>query len=352
MATHSDLIAAEAAHAGFINRVGRGNANKVIEYLKEADAYIASRLAREGETIRNQSRLLAVQKDIRSRLGAIYSKWEKVRQDDLLEIIPYESDFQVRLLDKLTLDVDFKLPDDQQVLAAALREPLLIGRGGSALFTQKMLDQWKPQQISMTNGAIQTGFSLGQTTQQISRQIRNEVLTLSRRDSDAIVITATNHLSTVAKAKTYAENDDIVIGYRLIATLDTRTTNQCKAWDQTVILNDADYKPMPPLHFGCRTTTTPELSAEFAKFDKGATRASKGPDGGGKVSSTEQYYDWLKKQPASFQNDALGKERGMIFRNSGLTPEEFKKASVDQLGRPLTIAGMAQRDERIKDYLQ
>ena len=102
----------------------------------------------------------------------------------------------------------------------------------------------------------------------------------------------------------------------------------------------------------CRTDTAPELSEEFAKFDDGGTRSAKGPDGGEQASSQQQYYDWLKNKPASFQNDALGVERAKIFRNSGLTPAEFKKASVDRLGNPLTIKQMAQRDDRIKEYLQ
>ena len=42
-------------------------------------------------------------------------------------------------------------------------------------------------------------------------------------------------------------------------------------------------------------------------------------------------------------DDALGKDQGCkIFRNAGLTAEEFKKASVDQLYNPnLTIEEMA-----------
>ena len=249
MPTKSDLIGAEVAHSTFVERLGKGDANKVIDYLKEADAYISKRLKREGETIRNQTRLLKVQADIRSRLNALYSKWEKERDKNLLDLVSYEADFQIKLLDKFTIDVDFTRPADEQIVAAALRQPLLIGRGGSAIFTQKMLDKWKPDQIAMTNGAILTGFSTGQTTQQISARIRNEVLPLSRRDSDAIVITATKHMATAAKQEVFKANDDIVIGYRLVATLDDRTSNQCRSWDQTVVLNDADYKPMPPFHY-------------------------------------------------------------------------------------------------------
>lgn len=352
MATNSDLIASQAAHAGFINRVGKGNANKVIKFLKEADSYIAGRLSREGETIRNQSRLLAVQRDVRNKLNLIYTKWEKIRDQDIQDLGPYEALFQSRLIGKFADDSAFTIPSNEQLFKAATAQPLAIGRLNSSVSFTSMLADWKPNQIATTNAVITNGFALGQTTGQISKRIRNEVMPLSRRNSDAVVITATNHMSNTAKIQTYKENDDIVIGYRLIATLDARTTTQCKSWDQTVVLNGEDFQPAPPFHWNCRTQQVPELNEEFAKFDKGATRSSKGSDGAEKVSSTKQYYDWLKSQPASFQDDTLGRERGKIFRSSGLTPQEFRKASVDRLGNPLTIEQMAQRDSRIRDYLQ
>ena len=70
------------------------------------------------------------------------------------------------------------------------------------------------------------------------------------------------------------------------------------------------------------------------------------------VGGTRQYYDILKNQPAAVIDDALGKAKGKIFRNAGLTAEEFKKASVDQLYNPLTIEEMAAKNKKIADYLK
>lgn len=101
----------------------------------------------------------------------------------------------------------------------------------------------------------------------------------------------------------------------------------------------------------CRTTTAPALSPEFDIFDQGATRASKGADGGKVVSADKTYYGWLADQPASFQDMRLGKTKGLIFRNAGLSTEEFRKLSVDDLGRGLTIDEMANEDSKVKIYL-
>lgn len=102
----------------------------------------------------------------------------------------------------------------------------------------------------------------------------------------------------------------------------------------------------------CRSSTAPKLSPEFDIFDEGATRASKGADGGKQVSADQSYYGWLKSQPSAFQDEVLGPTRGQIFRNSGLSAEEFRRATVDDLGRPLTLEQMAERDKRVAEYMR
>ena len=102
----------------------------------------------------------------------------------------------------------------------------------------------------------------------------------------------------------------------------------------------------------CRSTISPVVSSEFDFLDAGAKRAARGADGGMQVSADMSYYDFLKQQPAWFQNEALGPVRGAIFRNAGMTPEEFRVASVDGFGRPLTLKEMAETDKRVRDYLK
>lgn len=101
----------------------------------------------------------------------------------------------------------------------------------------------------------------------------------------------------------------------------------------------------------CRSSTAPKLSPEFDIFDEGATRASKGADGGKQVSADLSYYQWLKQQPSAYQDEVLGKTKGGIFRNAGLDAQEFRKITVDDLGRPLTLKEMAEADKRVASYL-
>ena len=76
-----------------------------------------------------------------------------------------------------------------------------------------------------------------------------------------------------------------------------------------------------------------------------------GADGGTQVNADVNYYDWLKSQPAAFQDDVLGNTKGAIFRNAGLSTDQFKAATVDRYGNPLTLGQMAEKDELIAQYL-
>ena len=125
----------------------------------------------------------------------------------------------------------------------------------------------------------------------------------------------------------------------------------CRSLDGKKIRFTDKVQPKPPFHCNCRTSVSPWLSPEFDIFDKGATRASNGATGGKPVSADLSYYEWLRRQPASFIDEVLGKTKGLIFRNSGLSANEFRKITIDDLGNPLTLKAMAERDKRVASYL-
>ena len=62
-----------------------------------------------------------------------------------------------------------------------------------------------------------------------------------------------------------------------------------------------------------------------------------GAAGGAQVSAGLSYYEWLKTQPASFQDAALGPVRAQLFRNGGLTSERFAALQLDKNFRPLSL---------------
>lgn len=105
-----------------------------------------------------------------------------------------------------------------------------------------------------------------------------------------------------------------------------------------------DKGPRPPLHVNCRCTLTPVLDEKYAKLMKGATRASKGAEGGQQVSADLSYYDWLKTQPAEFQDDVLGPTRAKLFRDGDMPAWRFAELNVDKYFAPMTLDEMKARN--------
>ena len=86
----------------------------------------------------------------------------------------------------------------------------------------------------------------------------------------------------------------------------------------------------------CRSTVIPVLKGKLAELDKGGMRRDN--VSGKMVSADDSYYDWLKRQPKAFQNQALGPGRGRLFRKKGMTVEKFRALELDRKFRPRSLA--------------
>jgi hypothetical protein len=89
----------------------------------------------------------------------------------------------------------------------------------------------------------------------------------------------------------------------------------------------------------CRSTVV-AVTRFSALFAKDATRASIGDSGAQQVRADLSYYDWLKQQPAAFQDKAIGPVRAKLFREGGLSIERFSELQLDRNFAPLTLAQM------------
>jgi SPP1 gp7 family putative phage head morphogenesis protein len=123
----------------------------------------------------------------------------------------------------------------------------------------------------------------------------------------ALVRTSINQVANTASQQVYEANQDITKKYRYVATLDTRTSAICAALDG----REFEYGkgPTPPQHFNCRSTTVPVIDPDILPPSTTATRASKD----GQVPINQSYGEWLAKQPASVQAEALGPGKVAYF---------------------------------------
>lgn len=166
------------------------------------------------------------------------------------------------------------------------------------------------------------------SNEQIARQVQTGAPgRLTRHQSRAIVRTALTQMTTAASSRVYESNRDILRGYQYVATLDSRTTPICARHDGRTFSFDADYTPMPPLHWNCRSVTVP-ITKRFSEVSDGVIRRS--PTDAqraainGPVNNRETYGEWLFRQSREVQLRHLGDPgRVSLFRQGNLTLTQF-----------------------------
>lgn len=351
MAATEQSIRIESRHAVFVNRFAGGLHNEFIPFLESMQRQIRAQLRDNPETTEwTRRRLNAQLRDVGQLMQAVFDDYSTGLFDNLEEFSGSEAQFEVNALSTVinSDSIDVSLPSANQAFAAVTSRPLVFGE--SAPLLRPFVRDWESSQITRVQNVIRAGFFQGQTIEQMVRSVsgRNGTLDKQVRQSNrAIVRTAVNHVSSVARQATFDQNDDIVIGYQWVSTLDSRTSTQCRTLDGTIFLRRnaaTQNQPLPPIHIGCRSATAPILDQRFAIDESDATRASRGAEGGQQVNASQSYYSWLKTQPDSFVIETLGRTRGQLFLNGGLNADEFAKLSVDRLFRPLTLAEMRARD--------
>lgn len=207
------------------------------------------------------------------------------------------------------------------------------------------ITSWGESAIKRVEGAIRVGYAQGKTTDEIVRMIRGTKAGsfkdgllggVIKREADAMVRTSLQHVSAQAQQLVMDDNSDIIEGYVWISTLDSRTTTQCRSLDGKTFLPGKG--PVPPIHINCRSTTIPKIKG--VDLLSNTSRASKG----GQVPASQSYYEWLKTQSNTFQDDALGPFRGKLFRDGGLSAEQFARLNLDKNFSPLTLEEMRRKN--------
>jgi len=346
----TDLTIQQAArHGVYVQRYAGYLSNLFDPYLTKLQRelrLLMSDFPTETKDIRRINRMLA---EYKKAAIIVYGEYNSdVLLSQLVEFSGDEAKWQVTSLNTAIESgaVSVVTPSAAQVAAAVRSTPLLFPDSNGVKMLNPFIKDWEAGQIKKVEDIIRTGFVLGKTNNQITQdiagkggyldnQVRSSIKTMAR--------TATNHTSNLAMQATLDANDDIVKGYELVATLDSRTSSYCKGIDGKIFKNSDKNKIHPPFHPNCRTRTAPVLDKRYALDDSVNTRASRGVEGGQQVKADLTYYDWLKDQGAqgangrAFVMDILGKERGKLFLDGGLSADRFKKLTLDEMFQPIPL---------------
>jgi SPP1 gp7 family putative phage head morphogenesis protein len=329
-------------HQVFLERLKSGEIKKFDSFLRRMDKDIRRRLGGVDLTAYSRARLERLLASIEKDLSAVTRDHQRQLFDDLDELAIYEAGFESRSLNVQLDNFETVIPAPVQLAAAVRSRPLSVRGAGGGKLLEPFVKEFSATEVKRLTGAIRQGFYEGQTTTEIlqvvrgtrANQYRDGILATTSRNAEAIVRTAVQHVAATARQQTWNENRDLVKKVVWVSTLDGRTSQQCRSLDGMTF--DVDKGPRPPIHIRCRSTTRAELDPEFAFLRQGATRASIG----GQVEANQSYYDWLKKQPAAFQDAAIGPVRGQLFREGGLTAQRFAELNLGRNFEPLTLAEM------------
>lgn len=339
--TRPALTDALTRNAVFVERLKAGEVTKFDPYLREIDAMVRDMLTREDVPSLSRQRLESLLAVLDSLMQGAQDRYNAQLLADLKTFAVYQSEFAGRALNDAA-PVTASLPTADVVTAAVLTNPLHVQGPNGGKLLEPFIRDWSEAERTAVTGAIRLGAVQGQTTAQIIKTIRGSrtlnyadgLLDVTRRHAAAVVQTAIQHAGDAGRQATYSDNSDIVAEEQWVSTLDSHTTQICRSLDGLQFpVNEG---PRPPIHINCRSIRIPVMAPEYEYLNAGRTRASRF----GSVDAKLTYYEWLKLQPASFQDHAIGPIRGKLFRDGGLSVETFAELNLGRNFEPLTLDEM------------
>lgn len=331
-------------HATALVRVRNGTARDIGRLLDDALREVSEELERRVSNInapgtfqpsrQRRRRLRQMRESLREGIRGVQLRDTLVQNLEGLALT--ERDSQLSILNSVTpgeLGIAYRKP------SASLLRSIVTSRP----FEGQILSEWtrgiERSTVNRVAREVNLGLTAGESNQDITRRVRRQLNT-TRQEAQAVARTAVNHVSAQAREVTFGENDDIVKGVKWVSTLDRRTSIICASLDGRVFPVNEGRRP--PAHFNCRSTTTPVLrSWRELGFDADELSPSTRASMDGQVPETQDFPQWLKRQPRDVQESVLGPTRARAFRG-GTNISEF----VDDNLRPLTVSEL-RRLERL-----
>ncbi len=344
MSTRQYLIDASTRHQVFLLRYAGSTYKQMAKFIEQAKTESLNLLA-NSQTVLSTQRYKLLFEELTAVNKAIYKDLASSAKKSMTNLAAYEADFTKRMINKAT-DVPFEtiLPTASQLNAAAFTGIMDAVPGftpKNGLTVGSALNDFGAKKASDIVKQVRVGFALGQTIDEISKNISTVADTLIDRQAQALARTITNHVASSARAEFYQQNKDLVTGYQVVATLDDRTTEECAALDGQVFTPEEFEEP--PYHWNCRSTFIAVIDPEYdvgSALDGG--RPAQNEDGTySEVSSRTTYNSWINSQPAAFQDEVLGPNKGALLR-AGMPVQGF----VDEHYQPLTLDELRAKDDQ------
>ena len=342
--TNETLVDEFLRHQIYIERFKRGQLQDLNALLKKLMNDVSAKLGQKaGDVGTNVKRLQDLLKDLQAMSDDVAKELQRVVIQQGKDLAQYEQGWTLGTLKaSIPVAIDFNTVSPT-LLWAAINDRPFEGR-----YLQEWFKDYTQAQKNRITQQVRMGVIEGETVDQLLRRIRGTqalsykdgvVMGITRRSAEALARTTVAHITQTARQASFDANTDVIKALKWHSTLDSRTSLICQARDGKIYALDEG--PRPPAHPNCRSTMVPvvkswqELGLNLKESPPG-TRASLN----GQVPATLTYAEWLKKQPASFQDDVLGATKGKLFRQGKLTIDQFVD---EQTGHAYTLDELKQR---------
>ena len=322
MSTNTYIVDSLTRHQIYLQRYSEGVISDIIPYLNSMLADVNRLIGQAGATEFQASRMKALKDDITASIAAANRAMRKELESSMIDLAEYEAGFAQRMLtNATTFDVSGV---NLGVLAESIKDTKMTLINGDKVIKvtpSQAVTQFAGATSTTVNNIITKGITEGQTTLQIQNEVSRVVTHRTANQAQALIRTIANHTATQSRNALYAENSDVIDKEKFVATLDSSTSLTCANFDGQLF--DIGQGAMPALHFNCRSIRVPVINPAFTIANLEGQRPSIGADGVEIVGANKTYGGWLKGQPAAFQDEVLGNDRGALFRRGGLSIDKF-----------------------------
>jgi SPP1 gp7 family putative phage head morphogenesis protein len=358
MAASEELIALEAAHNLYVQRLAAGFGNDAAPYIDKMQKQVHERINREVGKNLTPLRRESLIKDIKEIIKVNLTEYTRALSQDNAEFGKYEGDWQSKTVASVAA-VETVTVTKAAINTAAKNSLIKLGEGSYTSYNE-MLKYYSDNNARQITNIVAQGFQSGVSTRSIVGQVLDEVdnrVVKTRKEAKAIARTGTNHYANQAR-RVYFDAEPVVEQFILIATLDSSTSSICRSLDGKVF-EKTETKYFPPLHYNCRSAASPyipELGNEgerpenFRDAESGLLMPSV-------TDSKKVFYEAFKNLDAATQDQQLGPTLGKAFRkglkDKTITPQSFAKMTVDEKNlRPLTLSDMMTKENALGRILR
>lgn len=226
--------------------------------------------------------------------------------------------------------------DEESLYKSLDNRPLSLKNWNQELYLSGFINGWSVLALKQITNSVTQTFAQGESVEFLQGLIYSDrdkysVISKIAKDYDSIACTAMQHAQSVAVMEFYSVNPELVKEEEFAAILDSKTSVICRSLDGQKF--PVGVGPRPPLHFGCRSRMLPVLNKKILPPDSEINNVNS-------VYGDETYYQWLARQSVKRQDIVLGTTRGKLFRNGGLTAEQFAKLQLHKNFKPMTLDEM------------